>query len=96
MSGERPKALVLHPRDNVATAIRDLGAGELVKVTVGSRSVSVKLEDHIPFRHKFALRDIPTGEAVCKYGEVIGVALRDIKTGEHVHVHNIASPRRSG
>jgi len=92
---ERPKAIVLHSRDNVATAIRDLEVGELVEVKVGSQSVVVKLLDPIPFRHKFALLDIPKGEEVYKYGEVIATALRDIKRGEHVHIHNIASPQRS-
>lgn len=44
----------------------------------------------IPFGHKAALRDIAAGEAVRKYGVVIGHATEDIAAGEHVHVHNLA------
>ena len=39
--------------------------------------------------HKYALRDIPTGGAVIRYGFPIGTATRDIKEGEHVHTHNL-------
>ncbi len=40
---------------------------------------------------KKALRDIKCGEKVIKYGEAIGHATSDIKEGEHVHMHNVAS-----
>ncbi len=39
--------------------------------------------------HKIALTDIKAGEDVIKYGYPIGHAVVDIKTGEHVHTHNI-------
>ena len=45
----------------------------------------------IPMGHKFALRDIKKGEAVIKYGYPIGSAACDIRTGEHVHCHNVKS-----
>ncbi|MBQ8308682.1 MAG: altronate dehydratase [Clostridia bacterium] len=45
----------------------------------------------IPAGHKFALRDIPQGEYVIKYGEIIGRATADIKKGEWVHTHNVKS-----
>ncbi|MDR7407330.1 MAG: SAF domain-containing protein [Armatimonadota bacterium] len=31
-----------------------------------------------------------------KLGEVIGLAVRPIRTGEHVHVHNLRSARSTG
>ena len=31
-----------------------------------------------------------------KYGEVIGAATRDIRVGEHVHVHNVEGKRGRG
>ena len=37
------------------------------------------------------MKEIKKGEKVIKYGEPIGQATRDIKKGEHVHVHNIKS-----
>lgn len=39
--------------------------------------------------HKIALRDIKCGEDIIKYGYSIGYALADIKSGEHIHTHNI-------
>ncbi len=39
--------------------------------------------------HKIALRDIAEGEDIIKYGYSIGHAVKDIKKGEHVHVHNV-------
>ncbi|RLG06284.1 MAG: D-galactarate dehydratase, partial [Thaumarchaeota archaeon] len=50
----------------------------------------------IPFGHKLAIREIPRGEEIIKYGEVIGRATRDIEIGEHVHVHNVESLRGRG
>ena len=39
--------------------------------------------------HKYALCDIPSGENVIKYGNPIGHATADIRSGEHVHTHNL-------
>lgn len=39
--------------------------------------------------HKYAIRDIKCGENIIKYGSPIGHALCDIKSGEHVHSHNL-------
>ena len=39
--------------------------------------------------HKYAVRDIKSGENVVKYGNPIGHAITDIKKGEHVHTHNM-------
>ena len=41
--------------------------------------------------HKYALCDIPAGENVIKYGNPIGHATVDIKKGQHVHTHNLAT-----
>ena len=45
----------------------------------------------IPAGHKFALKDIPCGEYIIKYGEIIGRATQDIKEGDWVHTHNVKS-----
>ncbi|ABW01057.1 UxaA family hydrolase [Caldivirga maquilingensis] len=85
------EAIVLSPSDNVAVALRDLKSGSLITLDVGSLRLTVKLIDNIPFGHKFALKDIPKCSLVVKYGHTIGRAKRDIKAGEHVHVHNLES-----
>ena len=48
-------------------------------------------DENVPAGHKFALKDINKGEAIIKYGQVIGRALCDIKKGEWVHTHNVRS-----
>lgn len=39
--------------------------------------------------HKVALKDIPQGSNVMKYGFPIGRATQDIRAGEQVHIHNL-------
>ena len=53
--------------------------------------VSLDGNEKIPAGHKYALRDIPIGEYVIKYGEIIGRATQDISKGEWVHTHNVKS-----
>ncbi len=50
-------------------------------------NVEVRLENG----HKYALCDIKKGENIIKYGNPIGHATADIKEGEHVHTHNVAT-----
>lgn len=76
-------ALVVDPRDNVATAIRDI-AGPTVETNLGEHAVA----GEIAAGHKFALRPLREGEPVVKYGSAVGVATRAIDEGDHVHVHN--------
>jgi altronate dehydratase len=82
--------LIIHPRDNVAVALRTIGAGE--KVLALSREGFPALEG-IPVSHKIALRDILAEEEIIKYGETVAVSLRNIKKGEWVHTHNLESKR---
>lgn len=84
-------AIMLNPSDNVAIALRDLRAGEVVELVVGGSRFTIKLLNDIPFGHKFAIRDIRMCDYVIKYGHIIGRAKRDIRVGEHVHVHNVES-----
>jgi len=73
--------------DDVAVALRPLPPGELV--ALGTRTVWVK--EPIPKGHKLALRPIPAGDEVRKYGWPIGTATADIQAGAHVHTHNLAT-----
>ncbi|NVM04992.1 MAG: hypothetical protein HWN67_21905, partial [Candidatus Helarchaeota archaeon] len=41
--------------------------------------------------HKIAIKDLKVGEEVFKYGEVIGIAKKEIKKGDHVHRRNVKS-----
>lgn len=72
--------LVITSLDNVAVALTDLQRGE---------DVPLRLLEDIPRGHKVALRDIPSGAEVIKYGLPIGTATRAIRAGERVHTHNL-------
>ena len=39
-------------------------------------------------------RTLGVSERVIKYGESIGLATKPIRTGEHVHTHNLSSDGR--
>lgn len=80
-------AVHLRPEDNIAVAARNLDAGLELEFQ-GERFSPSK---RIGLGHKVALRPIKKGEAVYKYGQIIGFANRDIAPGEHVHVHNVSA-----
>ncbi len=85
-----PNALLIHPRDNVVVALRNLDAGE----EVNAKGVEgFPVSEEIPASHKVALRDIPAGEEIIKYGEIVAVSTRLIKKGQWVHTHNLESKR---
>jgi altronate dehydratase small subunit len=67
----------------------------MVEFRFGSKK-KVKLNQAIPFGHKFAIKKITKGEKVIKYGEMIGRATQSIEEGDHVHVHNVESMRGRG
>jgi len=77
------KALRIHTLDNVAVALQELQASESVE--------GVSLSSAVPKGHKFALTAIAEGQPVFKYGHPIGVASTDVKPGDHVHSHNLAT-----
>lgn len=79
------------PRDHVATALRDLVAGE----TLDLHGQTILVRADIPKGHKIAVRPVSRGEDVLKYGWPIGRATADIAVGDHVHVHNVET-RLSG
>jgi (2R)-sulfolactate sulfo-lyase subunit alpha len=47
----------------------------------------------IPLGHKIALVDLDVNDTVIKYGHDIGKVVAPIKSGEHVHVHNVKTKR---
>ncbi len=89
-------ALQLSEKDNVATLIEDAVPGTGVFIRLGKETSTVKAGESIPFGFKIALTDIAKGAAIIKYGETIGIASRDIKRGEMVHIHNLEGGRGRG
>jgi altronate dehydratase small subunit len=92
----RRHALVIKTEDNVATAIRDIAAGEAAVVGINDDSLTITVDQAIALGHKLAVRAIHKGDDVLKYGTVIGRATQDIAPGAHVHVHNVESTRGRG
>jgi altronate hydrolase len=80
-----PRAVRVHPADDVAVAVKALAAGE--EITIDAARVT--LADDVPAGHKVALRAIDAGAGVTKYGFVIGEATTDIALGAWVHEHNV-------
>jgi altronate hydrolase len=74
----------LHQDDNVAIARNALAIGTKIS------SPDALTRQDIPAAHKVAIESIATGDAVRRYGQVIGFATQDIECGEHVHTHNLA------
>ena len=81
--------LLLAPGDDVAIALQELAPGATAAAGDGP---SVTAVSGIPRGHKVALRDLPAGTLVRKYGHVIGVTTSAVRAGEHVHVHNLGMP----
>ena len=59
----------------------------------GPASISVRLTEAVPLGHKLALTDIAAGQEIIEYGQPVGIATRDIRRGDHVHLHNVRSAR---
>ena len=88
--------VMMKPIDKVAVALMNIPKGTVVSVSSGEITFTVELKDDIEFGHKFAVVPIQSGEDILKYGEVIGMAVKDIDAGEHVHVHNLEGKRGRG
>lgn len=84
------KVILSHAKDNVATARIAIEPGALLTFSKGKKMIA---KEKIPFAHKIALRAIPKNGPVIKYGERIGRAVRNIKPGELVHIHNVVGER---
>lgn len=71
----------LHPDDGVVIARATLLPGTPV-------APGVTATERIPAGHKVAVRTHASGEAIRRYGQVIGFATKEIAAGQHVHVQN--------
>lgn len=69
----------IHPKDNVAVALQDLAAGEMIE--------GVRLLEAVPRGHKVLLADLSAGDAIVKYGYTAGHVTCDKASGALVD-HN--------
>ena len=78
-----PVFIQINDIDNVAVALHPAPAG----TAFGGATAS----EEIPQGHKMALKDIAAGDMIMKYGLPIGHATKEIKAGQWVHTHNMAT-----
>ncbi len=91
------KFIIIHPKDNVATALVAADAGDTINIAAeGQSDIQIKLVDSILSGHKVAVQPIAKGQSIIKYGYEIGKATKDILPGEYVHIHNVESTRGRG
>ncbi|WP_280540310.1 galactarate dehydratase [Chromohalobacter sp. 11-W] len=84
---QSPRVIRIHPSDNVAVAVAQGGlvAGERL-------DDGIELTVNVPQGHKVALVSLTEGDAVIRYGEVIGTAAVAIPCGGHVNETNLHMP----
>jgi altronate hydrolase len=79
------KYIIIDSADNVAVALTDLQKGDILMVN----GQEIALKEDIARAHKFALKNIKTGENIVKYGYPIGHSIADIELGSLVFEKNI-------
>jgi altronate hydrolase len=82
-------AVHLHPRDHVAIAKVDLVPGTVLTWQGADGPHQLTMHQPVASGHKLALGALAAGDAVRRYGQVIGFATRAIQPGTHVHTHNL-------
>ena len=96
MKEHKPDAIVMDEKDNVATTLRPLLEKEQALVKTSSGDLIVEILETVPPNHKFAIHDITSGQYILKFGEIIGIAMEDVKSGMHVHTQNLRSLHGKG
>ncbi len=75
------------PKDNVAIVVNEGG------LSAGSRFASgLVLAEAVPEAHKIALLDLAAGDAIVRYGQVIGHAERAVQAGSWVRDEHVRMP----
>ena len=75
------KTLKIHTSDNVAVALTNLYKSE--------QDNDVFLQDNIPAKHKFALKDFNEDDPIIMYGVLVGKATQFIPKGGLISTQNI-------
>ena len=79
------KAIRIGKEGNVAVVAQDTAKGDRLDCS----GLEIVAAADIPLGHKVALAPIDRGSLVVKFGVPIGRASTAIRTGDHVHVHNV-------
>ena len=82
-----PVLVRMHERDNVAIVGNEGGLPAGAELPGGLR-----LREKVPQAHKVALKDLPAGTEVIRYGVIIGRASKDLPAGSWVHERVLEMP----
>lgn len=80
----------IHPRDNVAVALKDMSMSEQLSV----EGTEIVLKEDIPGKHKVALANLEKGSEILMYGILVGKATRKIQKGEVISTENTTHDSR--
>jgi altronate hydrolase len=89
MSRPAARTLLLNAADNVAVALSNLDVGT-------ETPQGVTTMRRVPKGHKFTVRAVTAGEAIIKFGQIIGFAKEGIAAGDWVHEHNCSIGEQHG
>ncbi len=82
-----PLYIRVHESDNVAIIVNSGG------LPAGSTfHCGLVLKEHVPQGHKVALKDLAQDEAIIRYGEIIGYAMRPIEKGSWIEESLVRMP----
>lgn len=88
---EQPLYIKVNSKDNVAIIVNTGGLPGGTTFSCG-----LQLREHVPQGHKVALTDLAQGDAIIRYGEVIGYAVRPIAKGSWIDESLVAMPAAPG
>jgi altronate hydrolase len=81
----KQRVLKIHKDDNVLVALTNLSKEEIVSF----EGTDYTLQDDIPAKHKFFIRDMKTGDEVMMYGVLVGKVQQTIAKGSRMTTDNI-------
>ncbi|KIA94397.1 UxaA family hydrolase [Flavobacterium sp. KMS] len=79
------KLIKVHPTDNVAVALVNLSAGEVINFE--GEDITIKTD--VKMKHKIALSDFASGEKIIMYGVLVGRASQTIVKGDVLTISNV-------
>ena len=91
-----PDLIIHDEKDNVGVVVIETtkkGQECSAWIMENDKSVKILSKNEIPLGHKIAMIDFKEGDTILKYGHDIGKVVKDIKKGEHVHVHNVKTKK---
>ena len=84
---QQSSTIRINPADTVIVCLRPMHQGEIIEVD----HQQITLLEDVPMGHKVLIRDTRKGEGIIKYGYPIGHACQDLKAGQWVNEHNLAT-----